>query len=62
MQPPRECGKMESSMVDDAEESGANKVEGGVSGNHLKAAVEVRKRRKMVVLDDDDDNDNGDTN
>ncbi|WOG99599.1 hypothetical protein DCAR_0518952 [Daucus carota subsp. sativus] len=57
-----EVCSLESSMVDDAEESGANKVEGGVSGNQLKAAVEVRKRRKMVVLDDDDDNDNGDAN
>ncbi|XP_017258158.2 replication factor A protein 1-like [Daucus carota subsp. sativus] len=62
MEPPRECGKRKASMIDDAEESGGNKVEGEV-----KPTVEVRKRRKMVVLDDDDDdddaaNDNGDAN
>ena len=41
-------------MVDDAENRGGTKLEGGVPREHLKATVKVRKRRKIVVLDDDD--------
>ena len=58
MQPPRQCGKRESCMVDDIEKSDDNKLEGGVSRKHLKAIVKVRKRWKIVMLDDDD-NENG---
>ena len=36
-------------MVDDAEKSDGNKVEGGMSREHLKAMVNVRKKSKKVV-------------
>ena len=48
-------------MVDDAEKSDGNKVEGGMSREHLKAMVNVRKKSKKVVLDEDD-NENRDAN
>ncbi|WOG99373.1 hypothetical protein DCAR_0518721 [Daucus carota subsp. sativus] len=60
MQSPRKRGKRESSMIDDAEESGGNKLKGGVSREQLKVTVEAKKRRKIVMLENEDDNENGD--
>ena len=48
MQTPRECGKRESSIVDDAEKSASKNPEGGVLDDHLKPIVKVKKKRKIV--------------